>query len=287
MSFRPHLLLSLALVVGALLPGAPLRADEAETMPELTLKRLVQRQKDLLEQAREQGQNLDQESLRVQLQEICHGYELLLNQAPKMAEAYAAYGYLLRQVGMDKQSVGLMLKANELNPDLPIVKNEIGNYLAEQGKPLEAVGYYLAAIKLEPTEPLYHYQLGTLLYEARDDFIRSGDWTVESVDKAMQEAFKRATELAPDRLDFAYGYGESFYQAHNPDWNQALALWVSLEKRAHSPLEKQTILLHEANVLLKLNRPQEAAPLLGLVSEKELQADRQKLIAQIAEIAKK
>ena len=131
------------------------------------------------------------------------------------------------------------------------MKNELGNYLAEEGKPLEAINYFLSAIKLEPGEPLYHYQLGTLLYEARDDFLRSGEWTRASVDHSMQEAFRAAAELAPDRIEFTYRYAESFYDMKDPDWTAALRAWEGLEAHAESEIERQTMRLHEANVLMK------------------------------------
>src|SRR5208282_5215792 len=119
-------------------------------------------------------------------------YESLLRDNPDFAAGYASYGYMLWRVGARKEAVAILLKANQLDPDIPLVKNELGNYLAEEGKPMEALNYYLAAIKLEPGEPLYHYQLGTLLYEARDDFMKSGEWTRASIDKAMFEAFRKA-----------------------------------------------------------------------------------------------
>jgi tetratricopeptide (TPR) repeat protein len=266
----------------------PARAQNAsETMPEHNLKLIVERQKDLLAQAAKNGGQVDTEALRTQLQSILNDYEILLHQNPNFAEAYVAQGYLLNKVGMRREAVALMLKANQLNPDIPIVKNQIGNYLAEDGKPLEAVSYYLAAIKLEPKEPLYHYQLGTLLHEARDDFLKSGDWTRDSINKAEHEAFRQAAELAPDRIEFTYRYAESFYDLTVPDWDGALKAWGQLDDKAQSPIEHQTMRLHAANILIKQGKIDAAKVLLNTVTEAGLQEQKQKLIAQIAENAKK
>jgi tetratricopeptide (TPR) repeat protein len=180
---------------------------------------------------------------------------------------------------MRKEAAAILLKANEIDPDIALVKNELGNYLAEEGKPLDAVSYFLSAIKLEPKEPLYHYQLGMLLYEARADFIRSGEWTRDSVDHAMHEAFRRAAELAPDRVEFGYRYAESFYDLENPDWNEALKAWTGLESKAQSDLERQTMRLHEANVSLKQGKPDRAREILATVTASELQGQKQKLVA--------
>jgi tetratricopeptide (TPR) repeat protein len=268
--------------------AASARADETtETMPEHNLKLIAERQKSLLEQAAKEGEKLDSESLRTQLQGIMHDYEILLHDNPKFAAAYASEGYLLNKVGMRREAVDLMLKANQLDPDIPLVKNQIGNYLAEDGKPLEAVSYYLAAIKLEPKEPLYHYQLGTLLHEARDDFLKSGDWTREAIDKAEHEAFRQAAELAPDRIEFTYRYAESFYDMPVPDWDGALKAWGQLEDSAKSDIERQTMRLHAANILIKQGKLDYATTLLNTITEPGLQEQKQKLVAQVAEKAKK
>jgi len=260
---------------------------ESETLPEQRLKRIVARQKELLDEAAKEGSELDEEGLRSQLQEVCHDYELLLHDSPNFAAAYTAYGYLLDKVDMRKEAMAMLLKANQLDPDIPLVKNQLGNYLAEEGRPVEAVNYYLAAVKLEPNEPLYHYQLGTLLYQARDVFLTKGVYTSAQLDRAMHDAFRRASELAPDRIEFTYRYAESFYDLEKPDWDQALKVWASLEEKAPTPVERQTMRLHAANILLKQGKPDHARLLLGTITEPELAAQKQKLVAQLPENAKK
>jgi tetratricopeptide (TPR) repeat protein len=270
-----------------LLAPLPTRAAESETLAERTLRQIVERQRTLLDDAAKQGDKLDEESLRAQLQSVAHDYERLLQDNPKFAAGYAAYGYLLGKIGMRKESTAMLLKANQLDSDIPLVKNQLGNYLAEEGKPLEAAPYYLAAIKLEPNEPLYHYQLGTLLTVARDDFLKSGEWTRTALDRAMHHAFQRAAELAPDRFEFAYRYAESFYDLEMPDWDGALKAWAGLEDKAPTAVERQTMRLHAANILIKIDKPDHARALLETVDEPSLQAQKQKLVAQLAETAKK
>jgi tetratricopeptide (TPR) repeat protein len=266
--------------------GAMLHA-ESESMSDRTLRRLAEQQRTLFADAAKQGDKLETEAFRSQLQEISHGYERLLQDNPKFAAAYAAYGYLLCKVDMRKQAAALLLKANQLDSDIPLVKNQLGNLLAEDGKPLDALPYFLAAVRLEPNEPLYHYQLGTLLHEAQDDFIKSGEWTRPALDHAMHAAFQRAAELAPDRFEFSYRYAESFYDLATPDWDGALKAWAALEEKAGTPIERQTLRLHTANVLLKQGHPDQAKILLETVTEPGLAGQKEKLVAQLAEPAKK
>ncbi len=276
---RFFLILSLSLAL-------PLAAAESESLAQRTLRQIAERQRTLLETAAKQGDKLDEEAFRTQLQELTHSYERLLHDSPNNAEVFAAYGYLLRKVDMRKQAAAMLLKANQLDSDIPLVKNQLGNLLAEDGRPLDALPYFMAAIKLSPKEPLYHYQVGTLLHEAQDDFLKSGEWTRTALDHATHGAFKTAAELAPDRFEFGYRYAESFYDLAEPQWEEALKVWAALEEKADSPIERQTLRLHAANILLKQGHADRAQLLLGTVTEPELQGQKQKLIAPPAETPK-
>ena len=270
------LLLSLTLAFGSLRG-----ATDGESLADRTLRQLVEQQKALLAEEARKSPDFDAANFQTQMQQVCQGYELLLKDNPKYAAGYAAYGYLLGKIGQRKGSIAILLKANQLDPDMPLVKNQIGNFLAEEGRPLEALPYYLSAIKLEPKEPLYHYQLGTLLYVARDDFLKSGEWTAAGLNHTMHKAFGEAAELAPDRLEFTYRYAESFYDLDTPDWDGALKAWNALEARAPSELERQTMRLHVINILLKQGKVDHARVLLDSVTEPGLQAQKQKLVAEL------
>jgi tetratricopeptide (TPR) repeat protein len=260
------------------------RADTAaapETMAERRLKEIAEHQIVLFSDAVTQGNALEEAGFKTQVEQLTREYESLLKDNPDFAAGYASYGYMLWKIGLRKQAVAILLKANQIDPDIPLVKNELGNYLAEEGKPLEALNYYLAAIKLEPNEPLYHYQLGTLLYEARDDFLKSGEWSRAAIDHSMQEGFKRAAELAPERLEFSYRYAESFYDMQEPDWAAALTAWEGLEARAQSDVERQTMRLHEVNVLLNMGKVDHARRVLGTVTDPTLAAQKQKMVDRL------
>ena len=261
---------------------APATPSEPETMAERKLKDISEHQRVLFADAAAQGKDLDTAEFKSQAEQLTREYESLLRDNPKFAAGYASYGYMLWKISARKQAVAILLKANQLDPDIPLVKNELGNYLAEEGKPLEALNYYLSAVKLDPKEPLYHYQIGTLLYEARDEFLRSGEWSRASIDHSMQEAFKNASEMAPGRIEFAYRYAESFYDMQDPDWPAALKAWQGMEAQAASEVERQTMRLHQANVLLNMGKAAEARKVLDTVTEPALQGQKDKLTVQLA-----
>jgi tetratricopeptide (TPR) repeat protein len=271
----------------AFLMAAPLRAEgpaevpAPETMAERGLKDIAEHQKVLFADAASQGASLDEAGFKTQIEQLTHDYESLLRNNPNFAAGYASYGYMLWKVGMRKPAVAILLKANQMDPDIPLVKNELGNYLAEEGKPLEALNYFLAAIKLEPKEPLYHFQLGNLLYEARDDFLKSGEWSRAAIDHSMQEAFRNAAELAPERIEFTYRYAESFYDMKEPDWPTALKAWEDLEVRSQSQVERETMRLHEVNVLLNMGKKEDARRVLGTISDPTMTGQKKQLLDRI------
>jgi tetratricopeptide (TPR) repeat protein len=258
-------------------PAAPV----GDSMAEARLKDISEHQKVLFSDAVAQGSNLDTPEFTTQTEQLVREYESLLRDNPKFAAGYASYGYMLWKIGMRKPAVAILLKANQLDPDIPLVKNELGNYLAEEGKPLEALNYFLSAVKLDPNEPLYHYQLGTLLFEGRDDFIRSGQWTRASLDHSMLEAFRHASELAPTRVEFSLRYAEAFFDMVDPDWTLALKTWQGLEAKAQSDPERDTMRLQEAHVYFRMGKPAEAHKVLDSITDPKLDELKQKLIAEV------
>lgn len=279
--------LVLPITFALILMALPLRATESESLAERTLKQLAERQKELLFEAEHADEKFDEGSFQSQVEQVCRGYEELLRANPNFAPGYTAYGYLLVKAGMRKQGVVMLLKSNQLDPDQPLVKNLIGNYIAEEGKPLDALPYFMAAIKLAPKEPLYHYQLGTLLFEARDDFLKSGEWRTEAIDHAIHEAFRQAAELAPNNIKYTYRYADSFRDMNPPDWDGALAEWTKLEQRATTDFDRQVMQLQIANAYLHLGKRDLAREEIAKVTDEKLDSQKQKLVAQLDKPAEK
>ena len=274
-----------ALMLGAL--GLTAVSAHAETLAEKSLKEIVARQRNIFARAEKESEHLDEAWLRGELQSVINSYDVLIQKSPDFAPAYVTYGMLLGQVGMTKEAVGILLKANKLDPNIAVVKNQLAKHLAEDGKPVEALPWIMAAIDLEPKEPLYHYHLGLLLTEGRDDFIRTGQFTRPALDQAMLAAFQHAMEQAPDNFAYAYRGAEAYYDLEKPQWSDALKAWTALEDRAKPGIEKETIRLQAANVLIKSGQPDKAKILLAAVTETVLLKQKQTLLDQMAPKAEK
>jgi tetratricopeptide (TPR) repeat protein len=279
MPSMPRLRRLIAVLVLTALAAPFLRADK--TAPrEDALKTIVADQNALFTKAEAQGDALDLDNFQSQLQQLCRRYDALIAVHKNYAPAHVAYGMLLTKAGMRKEGVAHMLKANDLDSRIPLVKNQLGNYYAEEGKPVEALVFFTAASDLEPKEPLYHHQIGSLLCEGAEDFLATGDWTRPKLDEAMQDAFEQAMNLAPGDWRHAYRYGLSFYDLATPEWEAALRFWRDFEKKLSPGIERQTCRLHQARVLVELRRLDEARAALAAVTASEL-------VRQRAEIEKK
>lgn len=175
----------------------------------------------------------------------------------------------------------LFLQANELDPHIPVVKNQLGNYVRGQGQWDSALGYYLAAVELEPEEPLYHFQAGHLLLNKREEILRNDVLEEEALDRQMLEHFHTAARLDPEENQYGYHLGLAFYAIAEPRWEDALAHWRRMEDRVAPGLEKEAVLLHQARVLWNLEDPGAARALLDRVSNPVLERNRRELAEKI------
>jgi len=254
----------------------------AESMAWRDLRATVLRERAIWDRLRARpDDDAEQQRAQAEFRTVMNAYENIIRASPKFAEAYAAYGLLLSRTGNREEAVRAFLKANQIDPNMPMVKNQIGNYLIEEGRYKDALGYYLAAIQLKGDEPLYHYQLGALLREYRKFLVVDGLYTPDKIDSLMQEAFRQAAALAPENWGYIYRYAESFYDLETPKWEEALAEWTRLADKAKPGVERQAIHLHQANVLVRMGRRDEARLVVDSIVEPTLQGAKAEVLARI------
>lgn len=262
-------------------------AARAETMAEKSLLEIAERQRNIFARAEKEGEHLDQAWLRGELEGVIKSYDVLIQKNPDYALAYGGYGMLLGKVGMTKEAVIMLLKANKLDPTMPEVKNQIAVHLAEDGKPVDALPWVAAAIDLEPNKPLYHFHLGELLAAGRSDFVKTGQFDGGKLDQSMLDAFQKAAELSPGDFALGYRHAKAYYELETPRWAEALAVWEKLEAHVATDTQRQLVRLQRANVLIKLERPAEARPLLDSTTSPELAAEKQTLLDELTPKAEK
>lgn len=217
------------------------------------------------------------------INELVQSYRSYLADKPKDVSAYVLYGKLLRRLGEYEQAFVAFLKADELDPEIAVVKQQIGNHLAEDGKSKAALTFYLNAINLEPETAVYHFTLGQLLHDFRSEFIEDGVFTREALEREMLKAFRQAAELDPDNFDFQMRLGEAYYDLSSPDWRAALVHWRRLRSESTTSVQAEIIDLHQARVLGELGRFDEADKLASGVKNPALQKSKQQILDEIAQ----
>lgn len=219
--------------------------------------------------------------LERRINELVQSYRAYLIDNPKDVNALILYGKLLRRVGERDQAFTAFLKADELDPEIAVVKQQIGTHLAEEGRGKAALPFYLQATDFEPDVAIYHFGLGQLLYRYRDEFISERLFTRDALDREMMKAFRKAASLEPDNFDFQMRLGEAYYDQNSPDWKSALLHWKKMRDNLDEGIDFEIINLHYARVLGKLGRAQEAREICQTVVHPKLQKSKQQVLSEI------
>ena len=244
---------------------------------------LVARQSAIFRLIENNRDPLKEGDLQLRLNELIHEWELLLTDNPDEVTAYIFYGKLLRKVEQKEHAHRMFAQANRLDPNIAVVNQQIGNYLAEDGDYGLALGYFLKAIELSPKTALYSFQLGELLFHFRDHYVADEILDRPTIERQMLAAFQTAAQLEPGNRDFQFRYAEAFYDLETPDWEAALAAWEAVGKTVSPGIETEAVQLHRARALVRLGRRTEARTLAENVTEPSLQKSKEQVLELMSE----
>lgn len=253
----------------------------SESMAAYLLKDLNEREQSAYKRYEKALVTEDVHSIETELQSIVDGYEALISAAPNYVAAFISYGMMLHRIGERIPSNAMLIRADQIDPYHAIVKNQLGNYQAEEGNYPEAMGFYQMAIDLRPDEPLYHYQLGNLLFGYKNFFIDDKLFLPEGIDLEIQNRFREAAMLAPGHLPYRLRYAQSFFDIARPNWEAALAEWQQLVNFVDSPEEKQMMLLYMAKTRFEMGHHTAAQRIIKGIDEPSLEHSKDILLKQI------
>jgi tetratricopeptide (TPR) repeat protein len=279
------LLLSIPLVVVSFGQEAAERetgeTPSSESMAAYLLKDLNEREQSAYKRYEKALVTEDVHSIETELQSIVDGYEALISAAPNYVAAFISYGMMLHRIGERIPSNAMLIRADQIDPYHAIVKNQLGNYQAEEGNYPEAMGFYQMAIDLRPDEPLYHYQLGNLLFSYKKFFIDDKLFLPEGIDLEIQNRFRKAAMLAPAHLPYRLRYAQSFFDIARPNWEAALEEWQQLVNFVESPEEKQMMQLYMAKTRFEMGHHTAAQKIIKGIDEPSLEHSKDILLKQI------
>jgi tetratricopeptide (TPR) repeat protein len=255
-------------------------SGQTKTLTQIELENIQEKQNRLFDSHAKETNPADRETIEHRIIALRDEYQALLSKNQNNVPVLVTFGLYLAQIDQREDSLKLLLKADSLEPQHPQVKNQLGNFMIEEANYALALPYYMGAIALAPTESLYHYQLGSLLYFFQKEFVHDGILSQEHLEKQMFEAFKNAARLAPDNLAYQYRYAEAFYDMPGADMNEALKEWKQIEFNTTSNRDIQLIRLHQANVQLLLGNKDLVPVALEVVTDEDLQENKNKLLKQ-------
>ncbi|QXD32295.1 tetratricopeptide repeat protein [Candidatus Pelagisphaera phototrophica] len=253
----------------------------SESMAAYLLKDLNGREQSAYKRYEKALVTEDVHSIETELQSIVDGYEALISAAPNYVAAFISYGMMLHRIGERIPSNAMLIRADQIDPYHAIVKNQLGNYQAEEGNYPEAMGFYQMAIDLRPDEPLYHYQLGNLLFSYKNFFIDDKLFLPEGIDLEIQNRFRKAAMLAPAHLPYRLRYAQSFFDIARPNWEAALEEWQQLVNFVESPEEKQMMQLYMAKTRFEMGHHTAAQKIIKGIDEPSLEHSKDILLKQI------
>ena len=225
---------------------------------------------------------ISQEEFERRCVELSYSYDELIHRDPDKIETLISYGKFLYRIGKSDQAFVMFMRVDQIQPDIAVVKQYLGNYCAEQGNYPLALGYYMKAVSLAPKEAVYHYGLGELLATFRDKYVADKAFTEDGIDQQTLAAFAKAEELAPKEKSFAFRHAEAYYDVKKPDWAEALVLWTKIhERRDLNPYERDSSRLHMARINMELGHDKEAVVLLREEVTPVLQATRSRLLKRL------
>lgn len=278
MTFYPNRLLT----IPALCLAAVTTTEAQSKLADKRLADIAMREERIYKKIAEDPDFYSADDLERRITDLIGAYGAYLVDHPEDVNALILYGKLLRRVERFDEAFNAFLKADEIQPDIAVVKQQIGTHLAEAGKAKAALPFYLRAVALEPQTAAYHFALGQLLHEFRASFIAEGIFTRDALEREMLKAFKKAATLKPGSFDLQMRLGEAYYDLGSPDWKAALLHWNKVRKTAENELQLEILDLHRARVMGQLGRTEEALTLAQNVQTPSLQKSKRQVLDEIA-----
>jgi len=256
---------------------------ESVSLSELKLSKIIELQQSFFKN----GTALPKEELLRQAQYLVNQYESYLCENPKDVNGLILFGKFLKKAGHPEDAFSKFWQADQINPNIAVTKQQIGNFFVENGRVIEAFPFFIYATRLEPNEPSYHYNLGSFIYIFEDQ-LSIVDHN-ENLGELMHQSFKQAASLNPEDFDYQLRFAQSFFDFNHSNFNDGLVAWEKLLNDFSNRTKKETdyIKLGIAKMLIKLNRSEDALNLLSSVQTKSLFHSKDVLIQKILSVRNK
>src|SRR5213080_1179286 len=206
-------------------------------------------------------------------------YYQLVRDNPESVPAQNALAAFLWKNGKLEEAVEHWRTAQRLEPENAEAANSLGGEYLRIGRVREAAEQFLLAVRSESDNPDYHLDLGNVEFIFRNDLTAA--WKIDSAE-LLQRAlfqFREASRLAPNDLEYARAYAETFYGIPNPDWEEAQVAW---QHYLELSTNRNFGYLQLARVSLKRHKKAEALSFLDKILDPSYFRIKEKLRKQAA-----
>ena len=211
--------------------------------------------------------------IKAQIRPVREAYESFILKNPEHARSRLTYASFLTDIGEEHLALPHLIKATEVDPNLPAAWNNLANYYGHHGELKKAFSHYEKAIEINPNESVYYHNFGTTVFLFRKDVKEHYSITESQVfDKALG-LYKKAQQLSPKDFDLAEDIAQTYYGIRTTDRpakmarpQEALKAWTLASTLAPSEFEKQGVFIHLARVHIELKDFEEANNTLAKVT---------------------
>jgi tetratricopeptide (TPR) repeat protein len=205
------------------------------------------------------------------------GHEKFLQEHPGSAAAHSSYAEFLSERGNLRAAIAHWRTAQQLAPGNAAIANSLGGAYLRMGKAAASAAAFARAIDLERDNAAYHFNLANVEFMLRHDLATAWKMELPAVLRLALAEFREASGLAPNDVEYARAYAETFYGVPDADWSQAEAAWKHV--LSLSP-EADFAYLQLARVSLKRGDAEAARQFLNKVVNVRHDGLKRKLRAQ-------
>jgi tetratricopeptide (TPR) repeat protein len=205
------------------------------------------------------------------------GHEKFLQDHPQSAAAHSSYAEFLSEHGNLRAAVAHWRAAQQLAPTRAAIANSLGGAYLRMGKSAASAAAFSRAIDLERDNPAYHFNLANVEFMLRHDLASAWKMEIPAVLRLALAEFREASRLAPNDVEYARAYAETFYGVPDANWLEAEKAWkhvLSLSPQADFAY------LHLARVSLKRGDAEAARQFLNKIVDTQHDELKRKLRAQ-------
>ena len=203
---------------------------------------------------------------------------------PNDYSALILYGKFLRRIGQSEKAYNAFLKADNIEPNIPVVKQQLSALEAEDGQVAKAFKHIKQALAMDPNNQTYLTQTAYILVAGKNKLANGLVLSNKEYDTLLTDCYKVIYQQNPSDKEAKIRYAQSFYDLFEPDWQKALSLWNEILEVSALNHERQMVKANIARVLVELNRDAEAEEILKSVNAENLQRAKRLLLKEIERV---